>query len=102
MNPFKICHTCKQKYSQHSAISRIDNKNKICPTCGIKEALIQFIQSKKTGEVQINKTTHYAYQEIYEEGTKTANSERVNYISQIIIDVLKQWKKEQPQQQMLM
>lgn len=56
----------------------------------------------KTGRVQINKTTHYAYQEIYEEGTKTANSERVNYISQITIDVLKQWKKEQLQQQMLM
>lgn len=55
----------------------------------------------KTGRVQINKTTHYAYQEIYEEGTKTANSERVNYISQITIDILKQLEKEQLQHQML-
>ena len=47
MDKYKVCPICKQKYSQHSAISRIDNKTKICPSCGIKESLIQFIQSKK-------------------------------------------------------
>lgn len=47
MDQIKICPKCKKKYSQHSAISRIDNKTNICPACGIKEALIQFIQSKK-------------------------------------------------------
>ena len=43
MDLYKVCPKCKQKYTQHSAISRIDNKTNICPTCGIKEALIQFI-----------------------------------------------------------
>ena len=44
MDHYKVCPRCKQKYTQHSAISRIDNKANICPTCGIKEALIQFIK----------------------------------------------------------
>lgn len=47
MDQYKICHKCKQKYTQHPAISRKDNKTKICPICGIKEVLMQFIQSKK-------------------------------------------------------
>ena len=47
MDQFKICPKCKQKYTQRSAISRIDNKTNICPNYGIKEALIQFIKSKK-------------------------------------------------------
>ena len=47
MVQYKLCPKCKQKYTQYSAISRIDNKTNICPTCGIKEALIQFIKSKK-------------------------------------------------------
>jgi hydrogenase maturation factor HypF (carbamoyltransferase family) len=47
MNQYKVCPKCKQKYTQHSAISRIDNKTNICPTCGIKEeALIQFIKQQ--------------------------------------------------------
>ncbi|MBQ9013682.1 MAG: hypothetical protein IJ094_09065 [Bacilli bacterium] len=47
MDHYKVCPKCKQKYSQNSAISRIDNKTNICPACRIKEALISFIQSKK-------------------------------------------------------
>ena len=46
MEQYNICHKCKQKYSQHSAIFEIDNKTNICPTCGIKEALIQFIKQQ--------------------------------------------------------
>lgn len=46
MNQYKVCPKCKQQYSQHSAISRIDNKTNICPTFGIKEALIQFIKQQ--------------------------------------------------------
>jgi len=48
MDQYKICPKCKQKYAQPSAISRIDNKTNICPTCGIKEALIQFIEQQNT------------------------------------------------------
>lgn len=56
----------------------------------------------ETGRVQINKTTQYAYCEIFEKGTKTANSERVNYISQTTIEILKKWQKEQLQQKFLL
>lgn len=48
MDQYRICSNCKKKYTQHSAISRIDNKNNICPSCGIKEALIQFIEQQNT------------------------------------------------------
>ena len=56
----------------------------------------------ETGRVQINKTTQYAYGEIFEKWTKTANSERVNYISQTTLEVLKKWQKEQLKQKMLL
>ena len=56
----------------------------------------------ETGRVQINKTTQYAYGEIFEKGTKTANSERVNYISQTTIEILKRWQKEQLKQKLLL
>ena len=48
MDQYKTCPKCKQKYFQHSAISRIDNKTNICPVCGIKEALMQFIEQQNT------------------------------------------------------
>lgn len=55
-----------------------------------------------SGRLEINKTTQYAYGEIYEKGTKTVNSERVNYVSGMTLDILKQWKKEQLQQKLLL
>ena len=48
MDQIKICPKCKKKYSQHCAISGIDNKTNICPTCGIIEALIQFTKQQNT------------------------------------------------------
>lgn len=43
----------------------------------------------ETGRVQINKITQYAYGKIFEKGTKTANSERINYISKTTLELLK-------------
>ncbi len=43
-----ICPKCNQKYTQHPAISRVDNKTNICPACGIKEALITLIKNRAT------------------------------------------------------
>ena len=43
---YPVCPICNLDYSQHSAISRIDNNTEICPYCGIKEALVSFIYSK--------------------------------------------------------
>lgn len=40
MVQYKICPKCKQNYTKHPAISRVDNKTHIYPTCVIKEALI--------------------------------------------------------------
>lgn len=56
----------------------------------------------ETGRVQINKTTQYAYGEIFEKGTKTANSERINYISKTTLELLKKWQKEQLKQKILL
>lgn len=38
-NEFKICPKCGKNYKAPSAISRVDNKTPICPTCGTREAL---------------------------------------------------------------
>lgn len=46
MDQYMICPKCNQKYTQYSAISREDNKTNICPACGIKEALIDFIKKQ--------------------------------------------------------
>ena len=34
----KICPKCGKEYTEHSAISRVDNKTEICSRCGIREA----------------------------------------------------------------
>ena len=54
----------------------------------------------KTGKVSINKSTQYAYGKIFEKETKTENSNRINYISQTTINILKKYKKEQLAKQM--
>jgi integrase len=56
----------------------------------------------ETGRVQINKTTQYAYGKIFEKGTKTANSERINYISKTTLELIKKWQKEQLKQKMIL
>lgn len=35
----KICPKCGKSYKAPSAISRVNNKTPICPTCGTREAL---------------------------------------------------------------
>ena len=39
MENMKLCPKCGKEYSEYSALSRDDNKTKICPDCGILEAL---------------------------------------------------------------
>lgn len=38
-----ICPKCKQEYQGYPAISRRDNKTEICPDCGVREALEDYI-----------------------------------------------------------
>lgn len=35
----RICPICGERYGEHPAMSRRDNKTEICPTCGIVEAI---------------------------------------------------------------
>ena len=43
----KICPICKNKIIGVPALSRKDNKTKICSQCGTNEALEQFIKYNK-------------------------------------------------------
>ena len=38
------CPKCGKYYIGYPALSRKDNKTKICPSCGIKEAIYYFIE----------------------------------------------------------
>ena len=40
----RTCPVCGIKYSEYPAISRRDNKTEICPSCGIDEAIIDWIR----------------------------------------------------------
>ena len=44
---YPVCPICNTDYSEHSAISRVDNSTEICPDCGMKEAFVQFISINK-------------------------------------------------------
>ena len=41
---FQVCPICHRRYNTPPAISRKDNKTKICPECSANEALIEFIK----------------------------------------------------------
>lgn len=56
----------------------------------------------ETHRVEINKTTQYAYGKIFEKGTKTEHSERVNYISDTTVQILKKYQKQQLKQKLLL
>ena len=43
----RVCPICGCEYSEHPALSRVDNKTEICPVCGVKEALMIFEVSQK-------------------------------------------------------
>ena len=39
------CPKCGKYYVGYPALSRKDNKTKICPECGLKEAIVLFLES---------------------------------------------------------
>lgn len=43
---YPVCPKCHNPYTGYPAISRIDNKTKICSGCGVTEALIDFVTKK--------------------------------------------------------
>lgn len=38
----KICPRCGKEFTEHPALSRVDNKTEICAFCGIFEAIESF------------------------------------------------------------
>lgn len=51
MKDAKTCPICGKVYTEHPALSRRDNKTKICPSCGQMEAVEDFVKNcfLKTG-----------------------------------------------------
>jgi predicted nucleic acid-binding Zn-ribbon protein len=52
MNKPKKCPKCGKTYTDHPAMSRVDNKTEICPECGTREAL-DVINMKKVDQDKI-------------------------------------------------
>lgn len=44
---FPVCPKCHQEYDGYPAVSRDDNKTKICDKCGLEESIIAFVKYKK-------------------------------------------------------
>ena len=44
---YPVCPICGEDYEGHPAISRKDNKSKICSNCGIGEAFLDFCDNYK-------------------------------------------------------
>ena len=47
----KICPVCGGPLTAHPALSRRDNKTKVCPDCGIREALSDFGMDEAKEEI---------------------------------------------------
>lgn len=48
---WKTCPRCGQKYNEPPALSRKDNKTKICSKCGNEEALLDYLFMKKENHI---------------------------------------------------
>ena len=35
----QCCPKCKKEFTEHPALSRVDNETEICPECGVREAV---------------------------------------------------------------
>lgn len=44
---YPVCPRCHKDYDGHPALSRKDNKTKICPSCGTQEAMFEFVNHIK-------------------------------------------------------
>lgn len=43
----KTCPRCQKSYIGYPALSRVDNKTKICPDCGTEEARLGIVRPPK-------------------------------------------------------
>ena len=49
----QICPVCNKEYTEHPAISRVDNKTEICSECGTIEAMTVFMLHVQENRVSI-------------------------------------------------
>ena len=45
-NKSRVCPICNKTYFAYPAISRVDDKTEICPSCGTKEAMVAAVNSE--------------------------------------------------------
>jgi hypothetical protein len=51
----RICPICGKEYTEYPALSRRDNITEICPSCGTKEALEDYLTEKLRNKENDNK-----------------------------------------------
>ena len=56
-----ICPKCKKEFNGYPAISRRDNKTKICSDCGTREALKDYGLNNETAEALIGQAKSLNY-----------------------------------------
>lgn len=39
------CPKCKKEFTEHPALSRVDNETEICPECGVREAIEAYVRN---------------------------------------------------------
>lgn len=55
-----VCPKCGQSFTEHPALSRLDNKTLICPDCGTREAL-ETLGISTAEQNEILQTIHQCY-----------------------------------------
>ena len=53
----RVCPICRKTYTEHPALSRVDNETLVCPDCGVVESLESLGISKEKQE-KILETIH--------------------------------------------
>ena len=61
----QICPKCGRTYTERSALSRVDNKTAICPTCGTMEALASVPSSVKFPIAEIQTVLAWMSEQMY-------------------------------------
>lgn len=61
----QICPKCGRTYTERPALSRVDNKTAICPTCGTMEALASIPRSDKFPKAEAKAVLAWMNEQMY-------------------------------------
>ncbi len=62
MNKEQLCPKCCRKFTDYPALSRKDNKTRICPECGVKEAILYAMNYYKSSFKSDDDSVHDLYE----------------------------------------